>query len=142
MDRFSALFFLMSRLLWPLRSVLRASLLSFVDAGGVERSADDVVTDAGKIFHPASANHYYRVLLEIVPFSGDVGGDLNPVRQPDARNLPQRRIWLLGGRRIDASADAPLLRIARQCRSLALEENASAAESNQLVDSGQTCSEF
>jgi hypothetical protein len=38
------------------------------------------------------------VLLQIVPFAGDVGYDFLPVRQPHLRHFAERRVRLLGVR--------------------------------------------
>src|SRR5688572_29051158 len=56
----------------PLRAVLGAALAAVVDAGGVERPADDVVPYARQVLHTASADQHDRVLLEVVPLAGDV----------------------------------------------------------------------
>src|ERR1700722_15100137 len=84
--------------LGPLDAVLRALAVAiyFVGggrsdgAGGVERAADNVVANTGKIFDTASANQDDRVLLEIVPFAGDVRRHLHSVRQANAANLSKR----------------------------------------------------
>ena len=74
-----------------LGAVLRASLLAVGNAGGVERGADHLVADARQVFDAAAADQHDRVLLQVVPLAGNVGGDLHPVRQPHARDLAQRR---------------------------------------------------
>src|SRR5206468_3332319 len=76
----------------------------------VQRPAHDLVTDAREVLHAAAAHEHHRVLLEVVPFAGDVGRDLHPVREPDARHLAERRVRLLRRRRVDARADAAALR--------------------------------
>src|SRR5919198_5043929 len=68
-----------------LRAVLRARLLAVAHAGGVEGGADHLVADARQGADAATADEHDRVLLQVVPLTGDVGGDLHPVRQPDAR---------------------------------------------------------
>src|SRR6267143_1424857 len=93
-----------------LRAVLRAALLASGHAGGVERSADDVIADAWQVLHAAAADHHDGVLLEVVPHAGDVRGDLQPVREPHARHLAEGGVRLLGRGRVDADAHAPLLR--------------------------------
>src|SRR5207237_4352650 len=80
------------------------------DSGGVERSADHLVADARQVLDATAADEDDRVLLEVVSLAGDVGRDLHAVRQPDARDLAQRGIRLLRRRRVDARADAALLR--------------------------------
>ena len=81
-----------------------------LDAGGVERAPDDVVLDRREVLHPAAAHQDHRVLLEVVADARDVGRDLHLVREPDARDLPKRRVRLLRGHRPDLQADAALLR--------------------------------
>src|SRR5688500_4648929 len=98
-----------------LRAVLAAALPPVADAGRVEGAADDVVLHGRKVTDLAAADQHHRVLLEVVPDAGDVGGDLHPVRQPHARNLPERRVRLLRGARHDLQADATPLRRATSC---------------------------
>ena len=50
------------------------------------------------------------MLLKVVALAGDVGGDLHPVGEPDARDLAQRRVRLLRRGRVDARADPAALR--------------------------------
>src|SRR5207249_5636201 len=63
------------RLRGRLRAVARTGLLAVADAGGVERAPDNLVADTGEVLHPAAADKDDRVLLEVVPDAGDVGGD-------------------------------------------------------------------
>src|SRR6185295_3110210 len=49
------------------RAVLAPALLAIVHTGRIERSADDVVADAGKVLHSPTAHQHDRVLLEAVP---------------------------------------------------------------------------
>src|SRR5512138_683187 len=93
-----------------LGAVLRAALLAPLDADRVEAAANDVVAHAGEVLHAAAADEDHRVLLEVVPDAGDVARHLEPVRQPDARHLSERRVRLLGRRGVHARADAALLR--------------------------------
>ena len=97
-----------------LGAVLRARLLAVGDAARVERGADDLVAEARQVLDAAAADEHDRVLLQVVALAGDVGADLHAVRQPDARDLPERRVRLLRGGRVDARADAALLRRARE----------------------------
>src|SRR5438132_7666958 len=112
-------------------------LLALVHARGVERAADDVVAHARQILHAAAADHHDRLLLQIMPFARVVGRHLEPVGQPDPRDLPQRRIWLLGRRGVYASADAALLRIAAQRGCLLFRFHVAAAVPDELIDSRQ-----
>ena len=79
-------------------------------ADRVERAADDVIADARQVLDAAAANEHQRVLLQVVADARDVGRDLDPVGQPHARDLAQRRVRLLRRLREHADADAALLR--------------------------------
>src|SRR5690606_36240314 len=95
----------------PFRAVLRTALLAVLDALGVEHAAQHVIAHAGKVAHTAAADQHHRVLLQVVALAGDVGDDLAAVGQADLGHLAQRRVRLLRGRRVDAGADAALLRV-------------------------------
>ena len=84
--------------------------LRVVDAGAVERAAHGVVTHAGEVLDAAAADEHHRVLLQVVAFAADVGGDFVAVGQADARDLAERGVRLLRRRRVDAGAHAALLR--------------------------------
>src|SRR3954467_297505 len=60
-----------------LHAVLRAGLLAVAHAGGVERAAHDLVADARQVLDAAATDEHDRVLLQVVPLTGDVGGDLD-----------------------------------------------------------------
>src|SRR3954453_3017890 len=92
-----------------LDAVDRAPLAAVADPRGVERAPDHLVADARQVLDPAAADQHHRVLLEIVPLTRDVAGDLHPVGETDPGDLPQRRVGLLGGDRVDPGADAPAL---------------------------------
>jgi hypothetical protein len=101
---------------WALRSVLRSALLPIGHAGGVERAADDVITNTGEIFHAAPANQHDRVLLQVVPDSGYISGYFDSIGKPHASHFSQRRIRLLGSGSVYARTDPTLLRAAIQRR--------------------------
>src|SRR5262245_46486310 len=125
-----------SGLLGSLGSVLRAALATVLDADRVERPADDVVADARKVLHAATPDEHHRVLLEVVADAGNVGRDLDAVRQPDAGDLAERRVRLLRGGRVDARADTALLGRSLQRRGLALGALPVTALLDELVDGG------
>src|SRR5256714_15176759 len=83
--------------LFALGAVLRTALLAPFGAGRVEGAADHVVADTGQVFDAAAADQDDRVLLEVMPDPGDVGGDLLAGGQTNAPELPQRRVRLLWG---------------------------------------------
>src|SRR6478609_8046454 len=90
----------------PLGAVLGPALLAVLDALGVEHAAQDVVAHARQILDTAAADHHHRVLLQVVPFAGNVADHLEAVGEAHLGDLAQRRIRLLGRRRVDARADA------------------------------------
>src|SRR5580698_3449520 len=110
--RFGGVLYEALLLLLALGAVLRAALLAVGRTGRVERTANNVIADARKIFNPPAAHQHDRVLLQVVPDAGDVGGYLFPIGQANARNLTERRVRLLRGNGLDLSADATALRVA------------------------------
>jgi hypothetical protein len=70
--------------------------------------------------------------------AGDVGGNLDPVGQPDTSYLAQRGVRLLGRLGVDASANATPLGRALQCRRGCLIARRSAAFSHELTECRQT----
>src|SRR5258705_8730012 len=65
--------------------------------------------------------------------AGDVGRNFDPIRQSHARNLTQRRVWLLGRLRIDTGANATLLRRTLERRAGRLVLDCLAAFANKLI---------
>src|ERR1700724_2579966 len=57
-----------------LHAVLRARLLAVAHAGGVERAAHNLVANARQVLHAPAPDQHDRVLLQVVPLAGDVGG--------------------------------------------------------------------
>src|SRR5262245_32237338 len=97
-----------------LGSVARPRLAAVADARGVQRPAHDLVADAGEVADATAADEHDRGLLELVPDARDVDGDPDPGRQPDACDLAEGGVRLLGGHRVDPGADATPLRRALQ----------------------------
>src|SRR5664279_5720013 len=52
-----------------LGAVAATGLIPLTHAGGVERSADHLVTDTRQVLHTAAADQHDRVLLEVVAVS-------------------------------------------------------------------------
>src|SRR5436305_12978947 len=101
-----------------LRAVPAASLLAVADTLGVQRAADDLVTDAGEVLHPAAAHEHHRVLLQVVAHARDVGGHLDATGEPHASDLAQRRVRLLRRGRVHARAHPAALGRTPQRRAL------------------------
>src|ERR1700729_177829 len=119
-----------------LRAVTAASLLAVADPLGVQRTADDLVADAREVTDTAAADQHDRVLLQVVPHARNVGGDLDLARQPDASDLAQRRVRLLGRSRVDARANTTALRALLERRRLVLRHLVLPALGAQLLDRG------
>ena len=66
--------------------------------------------------------------------AGDVGGDLDPAGQLDARDLAKRRVRLLRGGGVHAGAHAAALRAALEGRGLDLGDLVAATLADQLLD--------
>src|SRR3954471_6234747 len=119
-----------------LRPVAAAGLLAVLDRLRVQSTADDLVADARQVLHATAAHEHDRVLLEVVALTGDVGRDLDAVREPDARDLAQRGVRLLRRGGVDARADAAALRAPLEGRGLGLLDLVLAAPTDQLLDGG------
>src|SRR5882762_8291913 len=91
-------------------AVLGAALPTIADAGAIERAADSVVPYSGQVLDAAAANQYHGVLLQVMTFTADVAGHFVAAGQADPADLAQRRVGLLGRRRVDTRAHAALLR--------------------------------
>src|SRR5579872_233066 len=119
-----------------LGAVAAARLGAVTDARGVERPADDLVAHARQVLHTAAAHEHDRVLLQVVADAGDVGGHLDPAREPDTRHLAQGGVRLLRGRRVDPRAHAAPLGRAAQRRRLRLRPFRLPSLADELGDGG------
>ena len=95
----------MGSLLASLDAVLRTALRTTVDTQGVERTANDVVPNAGKVPDSSTAHEHDRVLLEVVSFTADVGADLTTIGESHAGDLSQGGVRLLRGLGLHLKAD-------------------------------------
>src|SRR5579864_201014 len=123
-----------TRSLRSLGSVLRSSLLAVRYSDRIQRSTDYVITHARQIFHAPSANEHDGVLLQVVADAGNVGCYFNAVGQPDARDLAQSGVRLLGCLRIDTGANAAFLRAGLQGRTRRLIARVGSTGTNQLIE--------
>src|SRR5262249_35513976 len=119
-----------------LRAVTAACLLAVAHTLGVERAADDLVTDTRQVADTAAADQHDGVLLEGVPAPWDVGGGLDLARQPDpgGRGPRGKRILRRG---LAARGDAAALRARLERRRFVLRPLVLAALADQLLDRGQ-----
>src|SRR3982750_3415956 len=70
-----------------LGTVLRASLLTVLDALGIQSTANHVVTHTRQVFHTAAAQQHDTVFLQVVAFAADVRNDFETVGQANLGDL-------------------------------------------------------
>ena len=116
-------------------AVARTSLLAITNTRGVERSADDLVTNTREVLHTTTTNKHDTVLLEVVALTWNVSGDFDAGRKTNTADLAKRRVRLLRSRGVHTSAHATTLRSALQCRRSFLATLRFAALTDQLIDS-------
>lgn len=69
-----------------------------------------MITHARQVLHPAAAQHYDWVLLQIMPHARNIGGYFLAVRQPHPGDFTQSRIWFFRRSGCDFSANPALKR--------------------------------
>ena len=114
--------------------VAAAGLTTFLNAQGIQHTADNFVSNPWQVANTTTANEHDGVLLQVVPFPGDVSGQFLAVGQPDTADFPQRRVRFLRRHGTNLQADAPLLRSPFQQRSFRLRSLLFAWLADQLVD--------
>src|SRR6185295_4618097 len=72
-----------------LRAVTAAGLLAVADALGVQRTANNLVANAGEVLHAAATDQHDRVLLQVVAHAGDVRGHLDLAAELHPGDLAQ-----------------------------------------------------
>lgn len=93
-----------------LYTVLRARLVTVVDALSIERTANDVVTHAGEVLYSAASDENHRVLLQVMTDARNVSGDFDAVGKSDSGDLTLCRVRLFRCLDGHLGADASLLR--------------------------------
>ncbi len=110
-----------------LGTITRATATALLQARRIEASTDDFVAGR-KVFGASALNHDDRVLLQVVPFAGDIGRDLHSISKADAGDLADCRVWFswslggylgadapLKGRRIEGRAVLKYVKTPREC---------------------------
>src|SRR5438046_749665 len=115
-----------------LGAVLGAALFAVGHADRIQGAAGAVVAHAGKFLHASAPNHHDRVLLKVVTDAGDVRRDFDAIGQANARDFSKSRVRLLRRRRVDARANAALLRRGVERRAGGLDAHPLAPVSYQL----------
>src|ERR1700730_678600 len=119
---------------FTLGAVLGAGLLAVGHTLGIKHAADDVVANPGQVANAAAAHQDDGVLLEVVAFPGNVGGDLDAVGKSDAGHLAQGGVGLLGRHDLDLQTDPAFLRAALQGRMFGPAVLLPARLAHQLID--------
>src|SRR5690554_7458076 len=79
-----------------------------------------MVANARKVLDATAANQHHAMLLEVMPLTRNIAGDLDPVGQTHTRDLTKSGVRLLGGGRVHACAHPTLLRAPLEGRSVGL----------------------
>ena len=124
----------LKRLLRTLSAVFASCLLSLRYACGIESSANDVISYAGKVSDPAATNENGTVFLKVVSFARNVNRSFLLVRKTYSRDLTKSRVRLFGGSRSNRKAYSSLLRAMSHDRGLALVRRRNSALLDELVD--------
>ena len=64
---------------------------------GIQRTTNDVVTDAGQVLDTAAADHDHRVLLQVVALTRDVSSNFDTVSQTYTSYFTKSRVRLFRG---------------------------------------------
>ena len=74
-------------------AVLGSPFFSVLDTDGIKSTAHDMVTHTGKVLDAPPPDQYDRVLLKIVPDTGDISNHFNAGGQPDLCYFSKSRVW-------------------------------------------------
>jgi hypothetical protein len=99
-------------------------------------AADHVVSHAWKISYTSATNEHDGVLLEVVAFAADVGGNFLAVGQANSSNLTKCRVWLLWRHRSYLKAYATLLGAGVEVTYVRLGLWAASWVADKLIDRG------
>ena len=116
------------------RAVFRTRLSAFGNACGIERSANNMITDARQVSYPAASDENGTVLLQVVTFAGDVDSSFLLVGQTDSCNFTHSGVRLFRRSRRNRQTYAASLRAFVQNRRFALFDRRLSAMLDELVD--------
>ncbi len=116
------------------RAVTAARLATAFDAGRVQGSANDLVTNAREVANAAAANKNDRVFLQFVAFARDVNGNFFVVRETNARDATKSGVRFFRLHRANQEADAAFLRAAFENRGLRVAMLLFAVFTHQLIN--------
>jgi hypothetical protein len=90
-------------------TIFRTALVTTFHAGGIKGTADDVVTNTGKIFYPATTYQHNAVFLKVVTFTGYVGIHFLAIAQTNTGNFAKCRVRFLGRGSVNTCANTTTL---------------------------------
>ena len=102
----------------PLSAVFGTSLLAVCNACCIQCAADDVISGTGQILNSSASDQNNTVLLQIVPFAGDVGCNFDSIGKTYSGDLTKCRIRLLRCSRLDCCAVLTAVQTPRFCGAL------------------------
>ena len=103
-----------------LSSIFRTTLRTSRHTRCIEGATNNMIANTRQIFHTPTAHHDDGVLLQIVPFTRDIGVNLLVVGQANTSNFTHRRIRFFRRGRVDTHTYPSSLRTGIQSRRLAL----------------------
>src|SRR5690625_7969772 len=89
-----------------LGTVAATSLTTVFNTLGIQSTADDLVADTWKVFHTTATNKHDGVLLEVVAFTWNVGGNFDNTGQADTCDFTKSGVRFHRGRGGHTSAHA------------------------------------
>nr|VFJ99843.1 MAG: hypothetical protein BECKLFY1418B_GA0070995_11603 [Candidatus Kentron sp. LFY]VFK01898.1 MAG: hypothetical protein BECKLFY1418A_GA0070994_11663 [Candidatus Kentron sp. LFY] len=102
--------------------------------GSIQATAHRMIPHTWKILYTTTTNENHGVLLQIVPFTPDIRGNLHSIRQPYTGHLAKRGIRLFRGRCIYSRTYPPSLRTTLQRRNVTFHSLPLARLTNKLID--------
>ncbi len=123
---------------WALGAVFGTALVALLNAGSIQRTANNGVTYTGQVFYTTTAHKHNGVLLQVVSLSRNVGNDLDAIDQTHLGHFPQGGIRLLGRCGIDTGANPALLRTRIERTAFAFVLYLFAAVAYQLINGWHT----
>ena len=101
--------------LGTLCTVLGAGLHTALNTLSIQSTADDVVTNTGKVLYTTATDQNHGVLLQVVANTGDISGNFHTVGQTHTGDLTQSGVRLLGAGGTNSGTYTTLLGGGQSC---------------------------
>ena len=109
-------------------------MTALIDTEGIERTADDVVTNTWKVFHPTAANEDDGVLLEVMAFTADIGDYFESIGETHFGDFTESGVRLLRRPGHDLETNTAALRAVDESWRLRLLDWDVAPFANELIN--------